>query len=73
MIKSKDELAREYADKVHPLALDVELGFQAGFHAGYARAVELLRSQAAIDFSDKTWQIPLGRGNWADWLEKQEQ
>lgn len=64
-MKTREELARGHADKVHPLALEVEIGFQAGFDAGFARAVEMLRAPGmdAMGESESAF--------WADWLEKQ--
>lgn len=82
MIKSKEELAKEYVgaeevDRLFPSGnwpydynfkhvLDAHI---AGFDAGFARAVSMLRSKKARIFGLDQHEDPT-ESEWADWLEK---
>lgn len=75
-MKTREEMAKENAApafaKLHGnfLGVDqdfVETTFKEGFDAGFARACELLKSDAAIEEGLNPAEGPL----WADWLEKQ--
>lgn len=85
IISSRDETINTLYLKINALQAEVarlssenksirEDNYTSGFDAGFARAVELLRSKATLglwpttqEHSCEIW-TPTG---WADWLEKQ--
>lgn len=73
-MKTREELAREHANE---RARQDGSGtwtvmrntYIAGFDAGFARAVEMLRSKTGFD--GVRLDLPPSPQHWADWLEKE--